>query len=135
MKSQLVVLSSFLIICTVGAQTPNAINDLPANLSPGDCYVRCYKDEGEKVDWKAIDCVLINYQKLAVFQKNELSKSDKKTLDKIFKKFIRKGYTLQLDSYFTSSNSIEYNVNKSRSRAITVANYLVNKVWIQTISK
>lgn len=122
----------FFVICCflfsfLRAQTTNYIPDLPRNPQAGHCYVRCYTADDEKGEWKDIACALVEYQELEVLGSTTLSKGDKKILDKVFRSFIKKGYTLQLDSYYTSNKSIEENIIQSRERAITVANYLVHK--------
>lgn len=117
----------FMSFCLYAQKSKNRLGDLPSNPQAGHCYVKCFSPDGEKGEWKDIDCLLINYQKLDVIPAEELSKQDKKTLDKVFKTFIKNEYILQLDSYYTSSMSIEDNVILSRERAITIANYLMSK--------
>lgn len=103
----------------------NDLTDLPKNPKLGHCYVRCHLAEKEMSKWKDVDCALIDFQKLNILSGDSLTIKDKKRLDKIFKKFIKEGYKLQLDSYYTSSNDIGDDVIASRERAIKVANYLV----------
>lgn len=114
-----------LFVLSTQAQTTNTVPDLPRNPQPGHCYVRCSSKDGTLQEWKDVECALVAFQKLEVLESNTLSKRDKKNLEKIFRKFIKEGYRLQLDSYYTSSRSTEENVILSRERAITVANYLV----------
>lgn len=127
MKSLLLGLVCCFMVIVTQAQTANTMPDLPPNPQAGQCYIKCFPGGGTKGEWKNIDCVLIEHQKLEVLSTSVLSRRDKKTLDKVLKRFIKNGYTLQLDSYYTSSKSIEDNLILSRERAITVANYLVEK--------
>ena len=115
----------FLFVLSIQAQNTNTILDLPSNARPGHCYVRCTEKDGTMQEWRDVECALVEFQKLEVLKSDMLSKRDMKNLEKIFRKFIKEGYRLQLDSYFTSSLSTDENVILSRERAITVANYLV----------
>ncbi len=123
MKYSLTLIISLLAAFITSAQ--NKEIDLPPNPQSGHCYVRCQVN-GSFQKWRDVDCALVQFQKLEVLSRDELSKKDKKELSKVFKKFIKEGYKLQLDSYYTSSASIPDNVIESRERAITVANYLVS---------
>lgn len=114
---------SFLVVFVAKAQQKQI--DLPPNPKAGHCYVRCQVN-GNFQQWKDVDCALVEFQKLDVLAAKQLSQKDKKKLSREFRKFIKEGYKLQLDSYYTSSASVSDNVIESRERVILVANYLVS---------
>lgn len=111
------------------AQDKIGTMDLPPNPKAGHCYVRCLSDSKKKAAWEDVNCALLYMQKIDLaFDEvgGTLSKKDKRLLEKKFKKLIKKGAFIQIESHYNQGRSTGQNSAIAKGKSVLVADYLIN---------
>ncbi|MBU2939751.1 OmpA family protein [Lacinutrix sp. C3R15] len=101
-------------------------NNLPKNPQPGKCYIRCI-NEGV-LDWKTISCDLLSKNnELSINitpNTEEISKRDKKIIDRKIVKLIKKDFVVLIEVHHDSKKSDIINKDISNKKAQLISAYL-----------
>ncbi|AUC83420.1 OmpA family protein [Lacinutrix sp. Bg11-31] len=101
--------------------------DLPKNPQLGVCYARCLEANGKELEWKKIDCDLVqkeNILNLKNLKTGVFKDKDRKVIKRKLIKIINKGYTVELLSHYFSNKSDSINELRSIQNAKALYSYL-----------
>ncbi|WP_152971397.1 hypothetical protein [Lacinutrix algicola] len=100
---------------------------MPSNPKAGECYVRCRDNNSKLLEWKKIDCDLVNEGSLLEIEnlsKGVFSEKDRKVIKKKLVKILKKGFTVELLSHYYSNRSDSINQLRSIQNGKALFSYL-----------
>ncbi len=119
-------------------------SSLPPNPKPDKCYMRCFAEDGNLQEWKAVPCNLIRERGVALEieltpETEFLSKKDKKKITRKIGKLIKKDYSVLVIVPFDSPANDSINKLQSDKKEqvlkdfFSEENYPENQIFIVSV--